>query len=192
MQVKIIEESVEMLAAYSQVPIAFQVETRFRVDPIDNGLGGIRFQEEKVEPPYLKDYDAQRGEGPTRWEKRWDISNWGVLSGFDYNTRIGGAVIAYDTEGVDMLEGSKEVAALWDIRVHPAYRGQGVGTKLFQDAVNWARDKGCRHFKIETQNINVPACRFYMNQGCELGMINRYAYREFPEEVQLIWYKRIG
>ena len=40
----------------------------------------------------------------------------------------------------------------------------------------------------ETQNINVPACRFYAAQGCELRGIHVGAYPEHPEEVQLLWY----
>jgi len=40
---------------------------------------------------------------------------------------------------------------------------------------------------IETQNINVPACRFYSQMGCRLTAINPFAYPEFPEETQLIW-----
>ena len=192
MQVRIVEESIDVLADYSRVSIAFQVEKRFRVDPMDDGLGGLLLREEKVEPSYLKDYDIPPGEGPVRWTKRWDISHWGILSAYDRNARVGGAVIAHDTEGVDMLEGSKDIAALWDIRVQPSYRGQGVGMKLFQRAVDWAGDRGCRLLKVETQNINVSACRFYLRQGCELGAINRFAYHELPQEVQLIWYRRLG
>ena len=44
---------------------------------------------------------------------------------------------------------------------------------------------------IETQNINVNACRFYAKQGCKLGGINRYGYGDHPQvkhEVMLIWY----
>ena len=41
--------------------------------------------------------------------------------------------------------------------------------------------------KIETQNINVPACRFYARQGCRLSAIVSHAYAEFPDEIQLIW-----
>jgi hypothetical protein len=43
--------------------------------------------------------------------------------------------------------------------------------------------------KIETQNTNVGACRFYERQGCELRAIHRAAYPQFPEEIQLLWYK---
>jgi hypothetical protein len=47
----------------------------------------------------------------------------------------------------------------------------------------------CRQLKVETQNINVPACRFYARQGCVLGVIDRFAYPTLPDEVQLLWYK---
>ena len=43
----------------------------------------------------------------------------------------------------------------------------------------------------ETQNTNVPACRFYAAAGLVLSEANAGAYRAFPDEVQLIWRKRI-
>ena len=46
--------------------------------------------------------------------------------------------------------------------------------------------------KVETQNVNVPACRFYARQGCVLGAINRFAYPDLPDEVQLLWYKTLS
>jgi hypothetical protein len=46
--------------------------------------------------------------------------------------------------------------------------------------------------KIETQNINVDACRFYARMGCELGAIHRRAYitalAELAKEAMLLWY----
>ena len=45
--------------------------------------------------------------------------------------------------------------------------------------------------KIETQNVNVPACRFYQRLGCRLGEIHRYGYaavRAVAGEVMLNWY----
>ncbi len=117
-----------------------------------------------------------------------DTTHWGVLSAFDNAQRIGGAVVAWKTPGIlYMLENRDDQAALWDIRIHPDHRGQGVGTLLFSGAADWARDKGCRLLKIETQNNNVSACRFYERQGCNLGAINRYAYPDLPEEIQLLW-----
>ena len=58
--------------------------------------------------------------------------------------------------------------------VRPDHRRRGVASKLFGAAVEWARERGCKQFKVETQNINVGACRFYQKQGCKLGAINLY------------------
>jgi hypothetical protein len=49
--------------------------------------------------------------------------------------------------------------------------------------------------KAETQNTNIPACRFYARQGCELRAIDRFAYSEEPEvaqEIMLLWQKALS
>ena len=50
-QIEIVEESVEALPEYGKISIAFTVETRLRVEPIDGGLGGLKLVEEEVQPP---------------------------------------------------------------------------------------------------------------------------------------------
>ena len=90
-----------------------------------------------------------------------------------------------------MLDGRQDLAVLWDLRVQPQARGQGVGRSLFAQAVAWSKARGCAQMKIETQNTNVRACRFYAAQGARLGDMRRFAYRAEPsiaQEVQLIWY----
>jgi GNAT superfamily N-acetyltransferase len=91
-----------------------------------------------------------------------------------------------------MLEGRSDVAVLWDIRVVPSMRRHGVGSALFQAVEAWASAGGCRQLKVETQNINMAACWFYARQGCELRAVRRGAYPEFPEEIQLLWYKDLA
>ena len=44
MAVEIIAESISVLPEYALVPIAFQVESRFRIEPIEGGLGGLAFE----------------------------------------------------------------------------------------------------------------------------------------------------
>ena len=88
-----------------------------------------------------------------------------------------------------MLEGRRDLAVLWDIRIFPDARGHGVGSALFERVEAWAQFHGCRQLKIETQNTNVPACRFYERQGCQLRAIHRAAYPQLPQEIQLLWYK---
>lgn len=188
MEIQIAAATPRVLAAYATVPIAFEVTRQLRVEAVDQGLAGLRLVEEEVDPPWTKDYDGDREEGPRRWARRWDLRHWVVLSAFEGGVRVGGATVAWNTPEVDMLEGRTDLAALWDIRVRSQERGRRIGTHLFGTATRWAREQGCCRLKVETQNINVPACRFYARQGCVLGAIHCHAYARYPQEVQLLWY----
>jgi GNAT superfamily N-acetyltransferase len=175
------------VSEYARISIAFVVRRVLEVTLADGGMGGVSLTEAPVAQPYLKDYDALEGEGPEHWAERFDVSNWGMLGAYLDGTRVGGAVVAFRTAGLCMLAGRDDVAVLWDIRVAPGQRGAGVGSALFQAAADWAATRGCKFLTIETQNINVAACRFYRKMGCTLGAIDRFAYPELPAEVQLLW-----
>ena len=189
--VTVAEEPLTGLGLHGEVPIAFLVERVLDVRLIEDGLGGLVMTEKAVEVPCLKDYDALKGGGPTKWASRFDVTNWGLIAAHRAGQRVGGAVVAYNTAGVDMLESRRDLAVLWDIRVRPEARRSGTGSLLFGAVEAWARDRRCRTLKAETQNTNVPACRFYRRMGCTLGAINRFAYADLPDEVQLIWTKEI-
>jgi GNAT superfamily N-acetyltransferase len=191
MLIRIIEETAESLVAYASVPIAFRVTSRLLVPDDGKDCSVERLAEEAVSP-YTKDYDALPGEGPLSWPARWDLANWGLLAAFQDRRRIGGAAVAWSTPGVDLLHGRDDLAVLWDLRVHPEYRGQGVGKRLFEAAIAWAQRHGCRELRVETQNVNVAACRFYARQGCTLGEAHPLAYPDLPEEIQLIWYRELS
>ena len=188
MSVEIRRMGTDALPRYSEVPISFLVESVFRLKARDSGLGGIELQEERIECPYIKDYDAARGEGPTRWLKRFDMSNWGIFLAFRGERHIGGAIVA---PGAYVGDLDKRFAQLFDIRLLPEERRRGIGAKLLKHSADWAKQQGCQYLKIETQNTNVPACRFYASQGARLGNIDEYAYSAYPEsehEVRLVWY----
>jgi GNAT superfamily N-acetyltransferase len=179
------------LAEHGRISSAFAVEQVFDVALAAGGLGGMVLTEISLAAPYVKDYDAIEGEGPARWAERFDVSNWGMIGAFQDGARIGGAVIAFRTADLRMLGGRDDVAVLWDIRVAPEQRGSGVGSALFRETERWAGDRGCGWLKIETQNVNTAACRFYHKMGCTLGGIERFAYPELPDEVQLLWWKAL-
>jgi len=180
------------LAELAAVPIAFEVRRQLEVTDVDGGLGGLALTEMPVDPPYGKDYDAIEGEGPARWARRFDLANWGLILARSAGRCLGGATIAYRTPGVHILEDRPDLAVLWDLRVAPDRRGEGIGAALFRAAEQWAAARGARVLKVETQNINVDACRFYARQGCRLGAIHRFAYPAFPDEAQLLWYRQLG
>jgi GNAT superfamily N-acetyltransferase len=179
------------LSEHAGISIAFVVDRVLEVRLLDRGLGGMSLTQAAVTGPFLKDYDASEGAGPQCWPGRFDVSNWGLIGARRDGASIGGAVIATRTPDLHMLGGRDDVAVLWDIRVSPRERGGGIGSALFRAAGDWAAARGCRWLKIETQNVNVPACRFYHKMGCTLGAIDRFAYPDQPAEVQLLWWKAL-
>jgi GNAT superfamily N-acetyltransferase len=182
------EASPASLAEVAQIPISFRVTSVLDVAGPD-GAGAFALSERVLDASYVKDYDAINGEGPTTWPRRFDVARWGVIFARSAGRAVGAAVIAVDTPGVTMLDGRTDLAVLWDLRVAPDERGLGVGSALFRAAEAWARARGCTQLKVETQNVNVPACRFYASQGCVLGGVDRHAYPVLPDEIQLLWYR---
>jgi ribosomal protein S18 acetylase RimI-like enzyme len=155
---------------------------------IDDGFKGMTFREEKIARPYVKNYDEN--EKPFRW-LNFNTSNWVMFVIQSGERPVGGLTMVCKTPEIRMLNGRDDLADVWDIRVHPDYKRRSIGTKLFTRAIEWSRDKGYKQLCVETQNVNVPACRFYRKQGCVLGGINRYAYYDnaaLKDEAQLIWF----
>jgi GNAT superfamily N-acetyltransferase len=179
MTIEVSEEAAN-LEVYARIRMSFEVQSVLDVTALDNGFGGFSLSERKLQLPYLKDYDAI--ENPLKWPHTFDMSNWQFFAAYSDGIRAGGTAATLSGD-------RKDAAVLWDIRVAPEARGQGVGTALFKAVEEWAVAQNCRWLRAETQNINVPACRFYAKQGCVLGAIHRFAYAELPNETQLLWYK---
>eukprot|EP01114_Cavostelium_apophysatum_P014869 TRINITY_DN3955_c0_g1_i3.p2 TRINITY_DN3955_c0_g1~~TRINITY_DN3955_c0_g1_i3.p2 ORF type:complete len:180 (-),score=30.03 TRINITY_DN3955_c0_g1_i3:1031-1570(-) len=169
------------LDAYARVSIAFEGRSHLDLEALREG----RFVELPTEP-FVKDYDAI--ENPLEWPRRFDVRNWTLIL---EAAGGGGAVVAWNTPGVDMLEGRTDLAVLWDVRIDPARRGQGVGRALVERAIKWARERGCVEMKIETQDINVAACRFYAAMGFRLSEVVPDAYDNL-DEMMLLWRLKIA
>lgn len=191
MQVQIIEITPAQFPSYQSIPDEFRVSSILQVELIDNGLHGLTLTEKKIHTPYTKIYTEELDASPLVWFNNSEQSRWGVFLCKRGEEMVGGAAV---TEDRSMLPfhafGSKEIAVLWDIRVHPLHRGKGIGTNLFRAATNWARARQCKQLWLETSNVNVPACRFYVKQGCQLGAIHRFGYSGDPKvshEVMLLW-----
>ncbi len=192
MTIEIVEEEIARLPDHASIRSAFTVERVLEVEMLDGGLRGIALTERVLEAPYEKDYDATQEGGPAQWPVIFDVSNWGWLGARSGTQRVGGAVIAFNTPGIHMLGERSDLAVLWDIRVRPELRRHGIGGRLFGAVERWASARRCRWLKIETQNINVPACRFYARRGCVLGAIHRFAYPDLPGETILLWYRDLS
>ena len=185
--IEIIEVDRDALEEFASIPMWYSVNSIF--DVLQNPNGSFTLNERTIDSPYTKDYGDLRDQSPISWPQDFDISNWGFFFARINGKTVGAAAVAFDTPEVDMLEGRRDLADLWDIRVHPEARGKGVGAALMEAVEEWARTRKCGELKIETQNINVPACRFYERHGYSLRVVRRKAYPDLPEEIQLLWYK---
>lgn len=190
MEITCLPVSKETLGEYSTVPMIGDSASLLVPEIQENGFGGITLREEAASPHWYMDFDTAEGEGPERWLKTFDTAHWALFLARQEGKPVGGITLAFRTPEVFMLGGRNDITVLWDIRVHPDWKRQGIGSGLFAKAAEWARERGCDSLKVETQNVNVPACRFYMKQGCLLGEINRFAYTapELRNQVMLVWY----
>src|SRR5262245_48025456 len=113
------------------------------------------------------------------------MSNWGVFVACSESLRLGGAIVAFDTAGLTMLEDRRHIAVLWDLRVAAEARGQGVGTTLFRGG-KMGRGAG----SPKTQSRNTKHQRASVQVLCKArlrtGAIHRFAYPKFPNEAQLL------
>jgi GNAT superfamily N-acetyltransferase len=173
----IVEQSPTELLAYASVPIAFAVTERWRVGSIDGS--------------YVKDYDAIEGNRPTDWPHRFDLSKWRLAAAFLVDARIAGAAVALGGFEFDFTVEADD-AVLWDLRVHPNYRGRGAGRQLLAWAERVARATGRVRLLAETQDINVAACRFYAANGFTCLKIEPGAYAGLPAEARVVWAKLLA
>ena len=159
------------------------------MDVSGDAPGSFSLVEQPVEKPWIKDYD--KSNPPSTLPSRWDLANWAIFLVIAGSSPVGGCIVAHNTPGVHRLQGRIDLAVLWDIRIAPNYRRRGLGRNLFDTATEWAQSRHCIEMQVETQNINVKACRFYQSAGCVLFRVTRDAYDECPGEHQLIWSKQL-
>lgn len=187
------EASQETFAEYARIPIAF--ETDVVLDCVATGSASdgrsYRLVERPLATTFRKDYDLSAGENPRSWALRFDVSRWAVFLARNGELPVAGAVVAWNTSGVELLEERTDLALLWDLRVTPAHRRRGLGRVLLEEVESWARERGCRELVVETQNTNVAACRFYARHGFVLSEVHEGAYPELPDERQLLWHKTL-
>jgi len=177
--VQIVESPVQDLESYARVPMKVHVSSRLDL----TALSKNEFIEIPV-APWIKDYDSV--EPIIHLRARFNTEHWRMMKAFAGEELVGGAVIAWNTPELDMLESRNDLSVLWDIRVSPDFQRQGVGRALFAAAAHWSGEMGCIEMRVETQDVNVSACRFYRAMGCKLHSIETNAYPEL-DEAKLLW-----
>lgn len=181
--IKYEELSFDKLNIYETIDFKYTTNKIYKLNKINRGLGGILLKESSIKT-YTKDF----GNHLSSWTKNIDKSNWKMFIAKDDDKIIGGCIIATKTDDVDMLDGRKDLAVLWDIRIAENYKHQGIGHTLFNMAKQWSKKNGFKQLKIECQNTNYNAVNFYHKENAILCSIKEFAYKDNPSEVQLLWY----
>ncbi|HWC06891.1 MAG TPA: GNAT family N-acetyltransferase [Gemmatimonadota bacterium] len=64
-----------------------------------------------------------------------------------------------------MIPQGEDVYELSKMAVDPASRGHGLGDRLMEAAIAWARGRGARRIVLESNTILVPAIELYRKHG---------------------------
>ena len=73
------------------------------------------------------------------------------------------------------FQGGKR-AQIESVRVAAIVRGQGIGKKMFEWAIERAREKSCRMIQLSTNNDRADAQRFYENLGFKASHVGMKLY----------------
>lgn len=82
--------------------------------------------------------------------------------------------------------GEPGVAKLRTLYVEPRFRGRGVGRRLVEEAIGFARQSGFERMTLWTHDCLVTARRIYVASGFEL--VSEHAYNAFGHDlVEQVW-----
>lgn len=120
----------------------------------------------EVAARYLKNFDPA-------WEKGWIAEVDGERAG-----------------SVFVVRRSATVAQLRLLILTPSARGRGLGARLTDECIAFARSRGYRKMMLWTQSILLPARAIYRSRGFEI--VKREPYAAFGRKlVSEVWERRL-
>lgn len=186
MGLEIIAGAAESLQSYAAVSIAFEVTEVIDIGALQTGTSRA-LKTRPISTPYTKDYDALPGNHPSQWPRQFPVADWTILAAHDAGRQVGGAILVPEAEWVrDAMS-----MLLWDLRVAPEFRRRGIGHALLAKVEAVALSRGRQNLYVETQDVNVGACRFYAHHGFLPDRIARGVYPGLPDETRVLWKKRL-
>ncbi len=165
-----------------------RIASRFEVRERAVFTGGT-FAATPEPTPWVKDYDALE-DALHLLPARHRMERWLGLQAL-FGDRVVGLLLAVAGDPTYVPPVGTDGVWIADIRVEPSFRGMGVGSALWAAAEGWALETGRCELWVETQDINVPACRFYQRMGCLVASVDAHAYPPELGETRVIWFKRM-
>ncbi|MFE1628904.1 GNAT family N-acetyltransferase [Brevibacillus reuszeri] len=134
------------------------------------------YTEEIFTEPYYKEYE----------DEEIDISyidepDKAVFLYYDDKNCVGQIKLCINWNGYALIE---------DIAVAKDWRQKGIGTILLQKAIEWAIQNNLAGVMLETQDVNISACRFYAKNNFVIGGVDNMLYSTFQtaHEKAVFWY----
>lgn len=136
------------------------------------------YEEELFSEPYIKTYPPDESTA----EEYINSSEMETFLFFDGDICAGQICVRENWNKFTFIE---------DISVKEKYRRKGIGTALLNRASLWSAEHNLNGLMLETQDINLAACRFYQKYGMRLGAADNMLYYNFSthSETALFWYK---
>ena len=106
-----------------------------------------------------------KGEIPESWFNDIINSPWhDLLIAEDEN----GTIIGLASMSVMMGPGIRKNAYLEDFVTDASLRGKGIGSALWDEMINWAKEKGCARLEFTCGNGREVAQAFYLKHGADI------------------------
>ena len=106
-----------------------------------------------------------KGEIPEQWFTDIINSPWHDLL---IATDDDGKIIGLACMSVIMGPGIRKNSYLEDFVTDNQVRGQGIGSALWQEMLNWAKAHGCQNFEFTCGHGRETAQQFYKSKGAEI------------------------
>ena len=162
----------------NRVDGTFTIDSRLVLHAQDRQIG---YSIEPVQP-HTKRYPAEKFD----WTTFIDNPDKAI-----YLAYVDGQVAGQVAGQIILWKNWNGYGYIQDIAVDASFRQQGIGRRLIEAAITWAKERGLPGLMLETQDNNVAACRLYAACGFHLGGFDYELYQAIDpgtEEIALYWY----
>lgn len=147
--------------------VAYQIATEQDITALES-LFSCAFLQSRFRSPYFSEQENQR------FYRTWIAK--AVRGEFD------DVCLVWRDEQGDIVGGIslrlvENTVRVGLLAVSPNQRGQGIGRKLLESAIDWALQKNCQQFYVATQISNLSAIRLYESIGAKVCATHYWFYR---------------
>ncbi|WP_311077914.1 GNAT family N-acetyltransferase [Paenibacillus polymyxa] len=131
-----------------------------------SNMGDFKKSNQNFLEPYFKQYEKDDVD-----ISYIDEQGKSIFLYYDENDCVGQIKPCTNWNGYALIE---------DIAVAKDWRHKGIGTALLSKATEWAKQNNLVGLRLETQDVNVLACRFYAKNNFVIGGVDTMLYSNFP------------